>query len=195
MYDQRSTPRSIREHRADDGVPYILDNCAGSLTLHEALLRLLARSHWADIATGYLSLSGFGLLAPALEALQEFRLLFGSSRIADELARELRTERYRAATRTVVERMLAFLERPPLDGREAVQIRRYGTGGPGDFFHAKAFLLDGAAIVGSSNFTANGLTGNTELNAVHREPPIVRDFGDWFERMWEARRASTVKTT
>lgn len=182
MYDQHPAHRSIREHRAADGVPYILDNRAGSVTLHEALMRLLARSTWADFATGYVSLSGFALLAPALESLREFRLLFGSSRIADELAQELRSERFRASTQVVVERMLAFLERPPVEGKEAVQVRRY----TGSFFHAKAFLLDSAAIVGSSNFTANGLTGNTELNAVHREPPIVRDFGDWYERMWHA---------
>ena len=93
-----------------DGVPYIIDNHVGSLTLHEALLRLLTRSRWADIATGYVSLSGFALLAPALESLQEFRLLFGSSRIAEELARELRGERYRASTRTVVERMLELTD-------------------------------------------------------------------------------------
>lgn len=178
MYEQHPPTKTIREHRSDDGIPYILDNRAGSMTLHQALLKLLARTTWADIATGYLSLSGFKLLAPGLQQLQEFRLLFGSSRIADELTRELRSERYRAETRALVERMIAFLE------PDAVQVRQYG--GSGSFFHAKAFLVDGAAIVGSSNFTANGLTGNTELNAVHREPPIVRDFNDWFERMWLA---------
>ena len=185
MYEPRSTSRSIREHRADDGVPYIIDNRAGSISLHEALVRLLPRSRWVDIATGFVSLSGFGLLAPALESLDEFRLLFGTSRIADELARELRSERYRASTQAVVERMLAFLERPLVEERDTVQVRRYG-GSANSMFHAKAFLLDGAAIIGSSNFTANGLTGNTELNAVHRELPIVRDFCDWYERMWLA---------
>jgi len=187
MYDQQLPHLTIREHRSDDGIPYILDNHTGAITLHQALLRLLGRSTWADFATGYLSLSGFRLLAPAMEQLQEFRLLFGSSRIADELARELRSERFRASTRATVEQLLAFLQRPSLHDRDAVQMRRYGSGdGTGSFFHAKAFLLDGAAIVGSSNFTANGLTGNTELNAVHREPPIVRDFGNWYERMWNA---------
>lgn len=189
MYeDTAPTPgRPIREHRADDGVPYILDNRAGSMTLQEALTRLLRRSTWADIATGYLSLSGFELLAPALEELSDLRLLFGTSRIADELARDLRRERYRASTRAIVERLRLYLE------RESVQVRRYGGGGPGEFFHAKAYLLDGAAIVGSSNFTASGLTGNTELNAVHREPPIVRDFCAWYERMWNAPESADCK--
>lgn len=83
-YDYRPGSRSIREHRADDGIPYILDNREGSTSVRDALLTLLERSAWADLATGYFSLSGFTLLAPALETLSEFRLLFGRSRITDE---------------------------------------------------------------------------------------------------------------
>ncbi|MBX0331542.1 hypothetical protein K2Z83_28220, partial [Oscillochloris sp. ZM17-4] len=67
--DQRPPSRSIREHRAPDGVPYILDNHAGSMTVHEALCRLMAGSPWADIATGYFALSGYALLADALDGL------------------------------------------------------------------------------------------------------------------------------
>ncbi|MBX0331292.1 hypothetical protein K2Z83_26945, partial [Oscillochloris sp. ZM17-4] len=67
-----------------------------------------------------------------------------------------------------------------------------GGGGPG-FFHAKAFIVQGAAIVGSSNLTASGLTGNTELNAVHRDQPIVEDFSAWYERMWGAPQAVDFK--
>ena len=195
IYDEpRPTPRSIREHRAPDGVPYILDNHEASMTVHEALTRLMDGSPWADVATGYFALSGYALLAPALEQLREFRLLFGESRVADELARDLRRERFRASTRILVERLLTFLERPPIEGKAAVQVRRYGEGGGGPgFFHAKAFIVRGAAIVGSSNFTASGLTGNTELNAVHRELPIVSDFSAWYERMWGAPQALDCK--
>jgi hypothetical protein len=192
--DAQRTPRSIREHRAPDGVPYLLDNREGTMNVHEALCRLMAHSPWADFATGYFALSGYKLLAEALAGLEEFRLLFGESRVAEELARDLRRERYRAATGTLVERLLGFLERPPVDGKESVQIRRYGEGGESrSFFHAKAFIVRGAAIVGSSNFTASGLTGNTELNAVHREPPIVDDFSAWYERMWHAPQAVDFK--
>ena len=187
-YDQPTRPpRPLREHGPDDGVPYVLDNHEGHMSVREALTRLMARSDWADIATGYLSLSGYALLADSLAQLQEFRLLFGNSQIANELERELRRERYRASTRKLVENMLAFLE------REQVQVRRYGQEGAGSFFHAKAYLLRGAAIVGSSNFTASGLTGNTELNAVHREEPIVREFCHWYERMWAAPQALDCK--
>ncbi|PDW02272.1 helicase-related protein [Candidatus Viridilinea mediisalina] len=196
IYKQNpSSPPSIREHRAPDGVPYIIDNHAGSMSLQAALLRLLAGSPWADVATGYFALSGYALLADALDDLQELRLLFGETRVAAELARDLRRERYRATTQALVERLVALLERPPLaSGKEAVQVRRYGSGGDGPgFFHAKAYIVEGAAVVGSSNFTAHGLTGNTELNAVHRDLPIVSDFSAWYERMWNAPQALDCK--
>ena len=192
--DAPATPHSIREHQAPDGVPYLLDNRAGSMTVHEALSRLMGRSPWADVATGYFALSGYALLAPALEQLRDFRLLFGESRVADEVARDLRRERYRATTQARVEQLLTFLQRPPFDGQETVQIRRYGEGGGGPgFFHAKAFIVQGAAIVGSSNFTASGLTSNSELNAVHRDLPVVNDFSAWYERMWSAPQAIDCK--
>jgi phosphatidylserine/phosphatidylglycerophosphate/cardiolipin synthase-like enzyme len=167
------TVYSIREH-SDDGIPYLIDNRDGTPSLASVLRTLMASGEWADIATGYLSLSGYQMLADTLEGLRDFRLLFGQSQIADELARELRRERYRASTRTLVERLITFLR------RDGVALRRY-TGG---FFHAKAYILRGAAIVGSSNFTASGLTGNTELNAVHKELPLVESFSQWYERMW-----------
>ncbi|GAA5528203.1 helicase-related protein [Herpetosiphon gulosus] len=174
---------SVREHH-DDGIPYLIDNREGSPTLASVLDRLLRRGAWADIATGYLSLSGYRLLAEPLEQLQELRLLFGQSQIADELNRELRRERYRASTRSIVERLIAFLS------RDGVAIKRY----TGDFFHAKAYIVNGVAIVGSSNCTASGLTGNTELNALHKEQPIVESFSAWYERMWNAEASSDCKT-
>lgn len=165
----------IREHN-NDGIPYVIDNRDGTPNLAQVLELLLSKGEWADIATGYLNLGGYRLVANQLELLQDFRLLFGKNQIIDELARELRGERYRASTRNLVERLIHFLQ------REKVQLRRY----TGDFFHAKAYIVPGAAIVGSSNFTASGLTHNTELNAVHKEQPVVQAFSEWYERMWQA---------
>lgn len=172
----------VREH-SDDGIPYLIDNREGMPSLASVLQLLMANGEWADIATGYLSLGGYRMLADKLETLRDFRLLFGKNQITDELARELRGERYRAATRAVVERLITFLR------RDGVALRRY----TGDFFHAKAYILRGAAIVGSSNFTASGLTGNTELNAVHKELPVVESFSQWYERMWGAPESVNCK--
>ena len=140
MYDRlpQAPPASrfVREQR-DDDVPYIIDNHEGSPSLAEALGLLLGRSDWADIATGYLSLGGYRLLRDGLARLQELRLLLGESTIQAELQRELRAQRYTAATRALVADLVDFLR------REQVHVRRYA----GPFFHAKAYILPEAAIV------------------------------------------------
>lgn len=176
--------QTIREHRGD-GIPYIIDNREGSVTLADALNLLLQRRIWADFATGYLSLSGYRMLRDGLYHLDDFRLLFGESRIGDEILRDLRSQRYSASSRALVEDLLQFLR------QEGVQVKRYA----GPFFHAKAYITDGTAIVGSSNFTHNGLTSNTELNAVHKEQPIVEEFSAWYTRMWHAPESEDYKGT
>lgn len=82
-----------------------------------------------------------------------------------------------------MERLITLLR------RDGVALRRSTR----DFIHAKAYILRGAAIVGSSNLTASGLTGNTELNAVHKELPVVESFSGWYERMWTAPESADCK--
>ncbi len=178
-------PKHTTRHHGGDGIPYIIDNREGSTTLADALLLLLGRATWADFATGYLALSGYRLLRDGLHTLSDFRLLFGESRIAEEILRDLRRQRYSASSRALVEDMLKFLR------RDKVQVRHYA----GPFFHAKAYITEGTAIVGSSNFTANGLTSNTELNATHNEQPVVEEFSEWYTRMWDAPQSEDYKQT
>ena len=40
-------------------------------------------------------------------------------------------------------------------------------------------------FIGSSNFTAGGLTGNYELNAGLYQPVISEMARSWFDRMWK----------
>ncbi len=58
--------------------------------------------------------------------------------------------------------------------------------------HAKAYLCwyadhaePGAAVVGSSNFTLAGFTGNTELNVRVTGDAEMRALRDWFEDLWK----------
>lgn len=89
------------------------------------------------------------------------------------LRRELERAPLDQATQKLIEDLIRFLR------QQHVEVRRYGQG----FLHAKCWLFygdqgtSGAAaeritpllgVVGSSNFTAPGLTGNNELNLVHR---------------------------
>ena len=78
-----------------------------------------------------------------------------------------------------VQRMLELLR----SGR--VQVMRY----PGRFLHGKAYVFgkednrDGY-LVGSSNFTAAGLTSNLELNVGRYDPTPVTRVGAWFDDLW-----------
>ena len=70
-----------------------------------------------------------------------------------------------------------------------MEIRAYPRG----FMHAKAYLCwyaddhaePGAAIVGSSNFTLAGFTGNTELNVRVTGDAEMSALKDWFNALWE----------
>ena len=69
-----------------------------------------------------------------------------------------------------------------------VEIRSYPRGP----LHAKAYLCwyanhaePGAAVVGSSNFTLAGFTGNTELNVRVTGDAEMAALRDWFESLWK----------
>lgn len=68
-----------------------------------------------------------------------------------------------------------------------MEVRAYPKG----FLHAKAYFCwydnhaePGAAIVGSSNFTLAGFTGNTELNVRVTGDDDMAVLKDWFENLW-----------
>ncbi|MBD3192768.1 MAG: hypothetical protein GF308_19165 [Candidatus Heimdallarchaeota archaeon] len=49
------------------------------------------------------------------------------------------------------------------------------------FVHAKLYCFPDAAFVGSSNFTINGLTRNTELNLPTTDPQTIHALRSWFD--------------
>ncbi|MBV5329999.1 MAG: DNA phosphorothioation system restriction enzyme [Chlorobium sp.] len=62
--------------------------------------------------------------------------------------------------------------------------------GSSDYFHAKVYLIgrevidDGYAIIGSSNFSRGGFTGNSELNVLTKDSfPNLRK---WFDDLWQS---------
>lgn len=69
-----------------------------------------------------------------------------------------------------------------------IEVRIYAK----KFFHSKAYLFDHddidfpcTSIVGSSNFTNRGLTGNIELNSVLRSKSAYDYLVNWFDEFWE----------
>ncbi|WP_455445007.1 helicase-related protein [Streptococcus salivarius] len=63
--------------------------------------------------------------------------------------------------------------------------------GEANYFHAKSYLFSrsyessqGKAIVGSSNFSKNGLEGNTELNVLGQDNYFA--LNEWYSELWES---------
>ena len=51
--------------------------------------------------------------------------------------------------------------------------------------HAKSWVIDGStALVGSVNFTDNGVDNSEELLMVVRHDDFITTYMEWFERIW-----------
>ena len=162
-----------------------------------------------DIATGYFDPDALAMLADRLRETRGVRLLLGAEPPAppkrprrlpgdprgpawdsrrveaalQELETGIREDRdilgFSAEVDATLRNLLDFLA----SGK--IEVRRYGRG----FLHGKAYLFSDqsggeGAIVGSSNFTAAGLTSNRELNLGHYQPTLVGRVVDWFEELW-----------
>jgi SNF2 family DNA or RNA helicase len=172
-------------------LPFVIDNI--NTPLADVLNALLTAQPGQkfDVATAYFSIRGFQQVRETLPTVGRFRLLIGDEpKTADEiglrpdsaafLRHELNSEPLTEATQRLVEEMIRFLR------RDEVEVRLYLGYEPGKkqgrrrFLHAKCYLFYGGigkqmaflnplvGIVGSSNFTAPGLTSNRELNLVHK---------------------------
>jgi len=167
-------------------VPDFLDN--GDPKMYQVLDHYLREEPRADFASGYFNLGGYSLLREALAEAPGFRLLLSREpgRAAPtegagggelypagfkaDLARTRFNERNVALARDLVE----------LLREEKAEVRLFTEG----FFHGKAYVFGDVGIVGSSNFTAAGLTANSELNSVHKQGYAVDELRRWFERLW-----------
>ena len=167
----------------------------------------------ARIATAFFNPSGFAEIAGGLRAIPEVRLMLGADlattkpddrRRLDENEPMYERRRLQAGLRTMDGTLRFERDRMPFNrtsGRalraliEALragnmEVRRYER----TFLHAKAYIFtleadanvegDGM-LVGSSNLTKAGLTGNLELNLGRYERPVVERAREWFDDLWE----------
>ena len=188
-------------------------------TLLARLKQMLGSSVRADIAVGYLFISGFNAVAGELAQLEKVRVLVGRTDrpTLEEVARGVqqaetlqahlasaesvrRSEKPQVGARAVqtVGETVARLRQTgeeqagvrrlcDLIAAGQVEIRTYPRG----MLHAKAYLCwyrdhaePGSAIVGSSNFTLAGFTGNTELNVRVTGDSEMAELKRWFEALW-----------
>ena len=187
----------------------ILDNSSASFEVKSFLSENLSSGKYTQfsVASGYWDLPAVLELKPALEhflsnnLFSEIRFLIGEEpkiRISQldtsfpekYLKADLSDLPFKPEFKEVVEFLSKYIE----TGR--IKIKLYKK----SFLHAKCYILGSEAenaigIIGSSNFTRNGLLGNTELNDVEYDHRIVNylpktenqdpSHRSWFEKLWD----------
>lgn len=139
-----------------------------------------------DIATAFFNLQAYAYVKDNIQGVNRFRLLLGKApeirnddTLGDVLFRMIREEvegfDLSKEKDRLVKEFIAFLN------KDNVEVRLYDK----EFLHGKTYIFDQLVIVGSSNFTAAGLTRNTELNSVSLESEAQYVRTNWFEKFWD----------
>ena len=184
-------------------LPKIIDNDRKKLV--ETLDKLCDEYNDISIATGYWDLPGTDLLINKLEKFKKVRLLIGQEPLAPryktidpepdfpdkDIFNDLKNLEQSETHKELVIKIRNMID------NGALEVKIYKK----SFFHAKAYIFgnyqtsENVAIVGSSNFTRAGLTGNTELNGLESDGRIVRSRPEsqdqetghlfWFDNFWD----------
>lgn len=205
-------------------IPHIKSNILTATTeppLLDRLKSMLTDAERADIAVGYLFMSGFHQVADELEGQQRVRVLVGRTdrptleavatglQQAEALQAKVdghavirrrdREAHADQAVQTIGEGIARLPQREDTE-RDVRRLRDLVASGklaiktyPKGLLHAKAYICwyppdrdaVGSAIVGSSNFTLAGFTGNTELNVRVQNDHDVVALGEWFGGLWQ----------
>ena len=156
-------------------------------------------SEWAeissrfDIATGYFEIGSLLALDGKWQKLDQIRILMGdevsqrtqkaliqgTTRVMDQLDASIEHEKIKNDFLTGVPAIVEAVK----SGKIACRIYTRKK------FHAKAYIthsklavVGSSALVGSSNFTFPGLTGNVELNVQLRRE--IEELQQWYESHW-----------
>ena len=167
----------------------VLDNRDSTLVSH--LREHLVDAERLSIVSAYFSVYGYDLLADQLSGVRETRFLFGDPSSVDDLTPGEKDEKaFDLTERGLVPQQA--LKQQPLARRcaewiesDTVSVRsiRHSY-----FLHGKMYLTPGAGVVGSSNFTKNGLGGsarpNLEINLAVSDPKLLAELQGWFDDLW-----------
>ena len=183
--------------------PKLIDNSRHTL---KAIIEQSSSSYRSlSIATGYWDLLGTSLIFKSIKEYDKIRLLIGREPMIPRHMLQMPEPDY--PDRDFFKDLEALEPKPELKKlvqdikrlieKGILEIRVYRK----SFFHAKSYIFgdysdqNAIGIIGSSNFTKNGLTHNTELNALESDHRIVtfrpldkgQDVGHlfWFDQFWE----------
>jgi superfamily II DNA or RNA helicase len=175
---------------------FIVDNSVSGWTGLRYLEEWSGIAKAFDIATGYFEIGALLALNGKWQSLDKIRLLIGAE--TTHRTRKALLEAVRARALQILDGSIEadkganpFLHGVPaiLEALRSGQIecRVYDK----DKFHAKAYIthaklevVGAQALVGSSNFTAPGLTKNIELNIQVQSAREVAQLQEWFEAHW-----------
>ena len=176
---------------------FIVDNSVSGWTGLRYLEEWTRIAKAFDIATGYFEIGALLALEGKWQALDKVRILMGAE--MTHRTRKALLEAVRDRAVSILDGSLEatkesdpFLRGVPaiLDALKAhkIECRVYDK----DKFHAKAYIthaklevVGSQALVGSSNFTAPGLTKNIELNIQVQSAREVAQLQEWFEAHWK----------
>lgn len=164
----------------------IIDNSEGNKLVTFLKRKLDENNEGFDVATAFFNIEAFSMVREELEDIDQFRLLLGKSpefendrtlgdEIQDYLESDVEELEFSQDNHEAVETLIEFLE------RENVEVRLYDE----RFLHGKAYIWDDEVVIGSSNFTAAGLTSNNELNSVGQPSKADYTRREWFEKFWK----------
>lgn len=164
----------------------IIDNTENN-TLANFLNNVLKESPNAnfDIATAFFNIQAFAMIKDNIKGVKTFRLLLGKAPeiynnqtlgnyLLEKIKEEIEGFELQKETDNTVKYFIDFLK------GENVQIRLFE-----DFLHGKVYIFDDLMIMGSSNFTASGLTHYGELNTWTQRPQAVYTRKEWFDKFWD----------
>ena len=137
-----------------------------------------------DIATAFFNIEAFAMIKDNLNGVKRFRLLLGKTpeiksdktlgyALLEEIRKEVEGFELTREADSTVRLFIKFLE------KENVEVRLFEK-----FLHGKAYIFDDRIVIGSSNFTAAGLTRYGELNTWKQESQAIYTRKEWFDKFW-----------
>lgn len=137
-----------------------------------------------DIGTAFFDVKAFTMIKDNLGGVTRFRLLLGktpeeqnSNTLGDILSKQIKEEvEGFELTKDAFDDVKFFIE---FLKKKNVEVRLFEK-----FLHGKAYIFDDRIVIGSSNFTAAGLTRYGELNTWKQESQATYTRKQWFEKFW-----------
>lgn len=172
---------------------FIVDNSDDDWKVLNYLAEWTSISSHFDIATGYFEIGALLTLDGKWQNLKQIRILMGdevskrtqralldgTAKVKSMLDTSIETEKLKndflAGVPGIVEALIAGQIKCRIYTKKKFHAKAYIT-------HSKLAVVGSSALVGSSNFTYPGLTGNVELNVQLRRE--VEELQRWFDDHW-----------